>query len=255
MFKVFYCLLMVCVSAHTFAGLNDEFIFSSKLGLSKDSVTSRYTSFDEFGFGGQLNGLPRDTNHTLFYVKDNLHSVFVGHDYKPDFFNSELEMRKWAFSVVTLMIEKATKKYGQPVKNSIICTDIESYDNCSGIAKWLGNKKNFIIKISEVPLSNNLSKVYNASSRLHVNYAYLSSEDYELVSLRLDSFVKKAWDRYMNITEKSLGISGLSDIKLEEFLTANAKMVEILRKDNLNYINGVKNNYTPEKFVRSFRLQ
>jgi hypothetical protein len=97
-----------------------------------------------------------------------------------------------------------------------------------------------------------------------LTFSYSSAEHYDMLSARLPHLVKQRIIRNGRRT-RSLLNSELKyyfrerDMTLDEFIMKSAesrgKINEILRKGSVMYTGGVKANYLPDKWARSFRLQ
>ena len=84
---------MAFLTSNANASLNDDFVYSSKLGLTTESVTSSWTKAENgLSFGGHLNGVPRDTWHDLYYLDNKLALVVIGYHPENDKFERVLNV-------------------------------------------------------------------------------------------------------------------------------------------------------------------
>jgi hypothetical protein len=262
--KVIFSVL-VSSSLGANAGLNDEFIFSSKFGLTTESVTDTWTSLEDgLMFGGQLNGVPRDTKHDLFYTNGRLSLVNIF--YRPDQLNFETEKasRKWIYFAAEELVARASKKYGKPVSSSLECGDSVNYIDCRGSAIWKGEKKVFMVSFFEKPFSKYRKALFGYGKTTELVVTYSDVKDYDLSKKRLPFLVKRyneLSDRLLKARLNSIFRYELTkkNISLEDFILNYTNLVgkinEIKRKESISYIGGVKSNYDPKKWAKSFRLQ
>ena len=247
------------------ADLNDDFVFSSKFGLSTESVTTSWQSTEDgLIFGGQLNGVPRDTWHENFFLNGRLSKVIIGYHFNPLNFETELAARRWAIAAARSIIEKANSKYGQASEFTFNCTDEADTAGCEGKVVWRGSRKVFEINAIEVDFDDVTAAYVGFDRMIQTTFSYSTAEDYDLLSARLPSLVKqrlvKNARRTRSMLNRELGhYFKKRKMTLDEYIMeaaeANGKMNAILRKGSVEYIGGVKANYHPDKWARSFRLQ
>jgi hypothetical protein len=259
------CLALALISFNASASLDDDFIYSSKFGLSTESVTTSWKA-EENGliFGGKLNGVPRDTWHENYFLNGKLAKVVIGYDYDPLNFESESAARKWSILAAKSIISKANRKYGLASESSFKCQNEVKFTDCGGKVVWRGARKVFEITAFEMPLSDVMAAYTGFDGIIQLTFSYSSAEHYDMLSARLPHLVKQRIIRNGRRT-RSLLNSELKyyfrerDMTLDEFIMKSAesrgKINEILRKGSVMYTGGVKANYLPDKWARSFRLQ
>lgn len=247
------------------ASLDDDFLFSSKLGLLTESVTTTWTEQEDgLIYGGQLNGVPRDSWHDLYYLNGRLTKIVIGYAPEPLYFETEKASRKWTYEALQALVARAEKKYGPPKKNTLMCADETAFKSCGGSALWVGARKTFEIRAHEQELSDVTAAYFNFDKMLQVTFSYTSTADFDLLSARLPYLVRAHNDRvdrrfrrkmlealgpYLRRTNQSL------DEVILNWADTQGRINEILRDDGMQYIGGVKANYKPERWARSFRLQ
>lgn len=259
------CIALALLSSNVSASLDDDFVYSSKFGLSTESVTTSWQSAEDgLIFGGSLNGIPRDTWHENFFLNGQLAKVLVGYDYDPLNFQTENAARRWAVLAVKSVIKKANKKYGQSSESSFKCQNEVTFTDCGGKVVWKGKRKVFEVSAFEVPLDNVQAAYMGFASIIQLTFSYTSAEHYEMLSARLPYLVNQRilrdarktrlmLNREMKYYLREKGIT--LDEFIMEFAASRGKINEIIRKGSVEYIGGVKPNYHPDKWARSFRLQ
>ena len=256
---------MALISFGANAGLDDAFVFSSKFGLTTESVTTKWQT-EENGliYGGQVNGVPSDTWHNLFYYNGRFASVVIGYQFEPLYFETEQAARRWSSDAVRSLIEKANRKYGEPHANTLKCDDELNAVGCSGSVVWRGSKKVFEVRAAEIVLPELSAAHYGFPTMAQMTFSYTATEDYDLFSVRLPSLIdghnKRLWRRNRQHWNRLWGRHlARTNQSLDDFLLEKAqeqgKINEILRKDSVMYIGGVKANYKPERWARAFMLQ
>jgi len=261
----FLAWVLVFVSCGVSAGLDDDFVFSSKLGLTLESVTTQWST-EENGltWGGQLNGVPRDTWHDLYYLNGKLGMVVIGYGFEANYFETERASRKWSVQAAETLIERASKKYGEPQINTFDCDDLANYSGCAGSIIWRGSSKVFVINALEIALPKLKSAELGFSKTIQMTFSYASLENYDLLSVRLPYLIRGHnerlgrkqrvyWNRLLSPHLRK------NKMTLDEFLLdwmhAQGKINELIRKDSTVFVGGVKPGYEAERWARSFRLQ
>lgn len=262
---LYISLALAVTSVTANASLNDNFIFSSKFGLTVESVTDSWTSLENgLTFGGQLNGVPRDTEHYLFYTNGRLSLVNIFYNSDQLNFETEKASRKWIYKAAEELREKASKKYGSPNVDSAFCKNEVEFTGCEGSIVWKGTNKVFSIRFFEKPYSKYREALYGYGQTSELVVTYSDARDYDLLSKRIPFLVKWYNERsermnrvYLNSLFKYQLIK--KKITLDELLLNHASLIgkvnEIKRKESIQYIGGVKANYDPKKWAKSFRLQ
>ena len=263
--RLFFLFALALVTSGARASLDDNFLFSSKLGLLTESVTTSWTEQEDgLIYGGQLNGVPRDSWHDLYYLNGRLAKIVIGYEPDPLYFETEKASRKWTYQALQALAERAEKKYGPPENNSLRCLDEAAFTGCGGSVVWRGTNKTFEIRAYEQELSDVTSAYFNFEKMLQVTFSYTATSDFELLSARLPYLVKahneRVDRRFRRMMLQALGPylrrtnQSLDDVILN-WADTQGKINEILRDDGVQYIGGVKANYKPERWARSFRLQ
>lgn len=248
------------------AGLNDKFIYSSKFGLLTESVTSSWSSENVSGltFGGALNGVPRDSAQTLYHYNGKLSLVAMRYALEPLTFETEKAYKRWTVQAFHELMERATKKYGSPTSENIQCPLAEPFDTCQGEAVWRGEAKVFVIRVAPYSYNKYVRAYYGFPSAFRLEYIYADSADYDLMIARLPSLLKARDERFNRRIRRVLSDILKTELRktgyeLDEYLSTVdspfGKIQEILRKTSNTYVGGVKANYTPERWARSFRFQ
>lgn len=253
-----------CIAQSASAGLGDDFIYSSKFGLLTESVTDSWTSEDTgLTFGGVLNGIPRDSWQDLYFYNGKLSFVRMGYELEPLVFETEQAYRRWVVKALSALIKKAEKRYGTSTDNTINCSS-DANDICSGYVVWRGSNKVFEIRADEQILAGVLQSYFGIKNEIRFTYSYADASDYDLMAARLPSLItsrnKRSIRRYRNILNQLLKtVLAREKQTLDEYLSegtsAQSEINAILRDTAIDYVGGVKANYTPERWVRSFRLQ
>lgn len=261
--RVFFVAL-VSISLETNAGLDDKFIFSSKFGLAVESVTSNWSTLENgLQFGGNLNGVPRDTVHDLIYKDSRLSQVNIFYKSDPLYFETEKASRKWIYTATKSLIDRATKKYGSPLSSLLKCQNAENFTGCEGSSVWRGNGKVFEITLDEKPFNKYREALYGYGKTYALVISYYDADDYKMSRVRTSYLINwhnersaRQFKRYLNATFKYYINQGksLEDVLIGK-LKDQGKIKEIIRKESHNYIGGVKSNYDPKKWAKSFRLQ
>lgn len=248
------------------AGLGDKFVYSSKFGLLTESVTTSWSSENVSGltFGGRLNGIPRDSAQTLYHYNGKLSLVAMEYALEPLTFETEKAYKRWTVRALHQVIERATKKYGSPTSENIQCPLVEPFDLCQGEIAWRGDAKVFAIRVAPHSFGKYAKAYYGLDSAFRLEYLYADAADYDLMSSRLP-FLLKARDDRSNRSLRRLLVELLkpelrkTGYDLDEYLSKVdspvSRIQEILRKTSNTYVGGVKANYTPERWARSFRFQ
>lgn len=260
------CILALSLSLKVSAGLNDEFIFSSKFGLLTESVTSNWRTDDVAGisYGGELSGIPRDSGQVLYYYNGKLSLVLMGYGLYPQTFETERAYKRWTVQAVNLLREKAEQKYGIPSRDDLICPITEPFAHCEGSVVWRGDKKVFDIQVSPRNLSKYDQAYYGIAEAFQFRYLYVAVEDYDLMMARLPSLNQTREERQTRNMRRNLSTilryelrnSGLDlDDYLDNLANPFAKIQELQREGSNEFVGGVRANYTPDRWVRSFRLQ
>lgn len=260
-FGLVLALTSLCVNA----GLDDDFVFSSKFGLSTESVTTRWNA-EENGliYGGQLNGVPRDTWHDLYYLNGQFTMVVIGYQFEPRIFETEKAARKWTIEAVRGLVKSARRKYGDPTENTLSCEDETNFTGCGGSIVWKGSNKVFEINALEVELPSVNTALLGFSKVVQMSFSYSASEHFDLLQARLPSLIRYHNERVSRRIRRDLNRDLRhylirKKITLDEFLLdfkeSREKINEIVRRDSVQFIGGVKTNYTPLKWAKAFRLQ
>ena len=258
-------MVLALMSVSVNAGLNDNFVFSSKFGLSTESVTTHWSAEDNgLIHGGQLNGVPRDTWHDLYYLNGQLAMVLLGYQFEPKTFETEKAARKWNIEAVRGVVKSASRKYGDPTKNTLSCEDETSFTGCGGSIVWEGSKKVFVINALEVELPDLSAAHYGFSKVVQMSFSYTATEHFGLLQARIPSLIRHHNERVWRRTRRDLNLRlhdylTKKNITLDEWLLdrseSQGKIAEIIRGDSVEFIGGVKTNYNPSKWARAFRLQ
>jgi len=256
---------LALLSFNASASLDDEFVYSSKLGLSTESVTTSWQSAEDgLIFGGRLNGIPRDTWNENFFLNGQLVKVLVGYDYDPLNFETENAARRWAVLAIKSIIDKANKKYGQAEKSTFKCQNELEFIGCGGKVVWKGSRKVFEVSALEVSLDKVQAAYMGFARIIQITFSYTATENYELLSARLPYLVNERVLRDARRTRSMLNREMKyylreKEISLDEFIMefaeSRGKINEIIRKGSVEYVGGVKANYHPDKWAKSFRLQ
>lgn len=247
------------------ASLNDDFVYSSKLGLTTESVTSSWTKAENgLSFGGHLNGVPRDTWHDLYYLDNKLALVVIGYHPENDKFESGKASRQWSIEATNNVVINASRKYGEPEINTLTCEDQQDFSGCSGDIIWKGSKKVFSIKVEEVELSKIRSVELGFSTIIQMTFAYTKTEHFGLLQARLPSLINDRNDRmsrrlvshYKNLLSRYLRSENMT---FDEMLNDHQEMLnrirDIKRDSSATFVRGVKPGYEAERWAKSFRLQ
>lgn len=265
-FRGFICVLALSLSLRASAGLNDAFIFSSKFGLITESVTRNWQTDDVAGisYGGELNGTPRDSGQVLYYYNGKLSLVLMGYGLYPQTFETEVAYKRWTVQAVNLLREKAEKKYGIPSSDDLNCPVLEPFATCEGSVVWRGEEKVFDIQVSPRDLSKYERAYYGIAEAFQFRYLYAASADYDVMMARLPSLNQTLQERQTRNLRRDLSTrlryelrnTGLDlDEYLEGLANPFAKIQELQREGSTEFVGGVRANYTPDRWVRSFRLQ
>ena len=168
----FYSVLLwssfISIEAH--ASLNNEFVYSQKLGTHIDTVISKTSGLRHsaktpegysFVFGGYLNGAPKIFSKTLYVFKDD-HLILINlyADNPTSKFESPSDRNKWTYFFYKALTENLKNNYGklfsaEPSK-SPSCEDYKFYENCYSSYYLKGKKKGigiYIYNSREVALS------------------------------------------------------------------------------------------------------
>ncbi len=258
-------LALVFLTLNANASLNDDFVFSSKLGLTTESVTSSWTKAENgLSFGGKLNGVPRDTWHNLYYLDNKLALVVIGYHPENDKFESGKASRQWSIEATNNVVINASRKYGDPEINTLTCEDQQDFSGCSGDIIWKGSKKVFSIKVEEVELPKIRSIELGFSTIIQMTFSYTKAEHYGLLQARLPSLIN---DRNDRVSRRLISYykSRLSqylrneNMTFEEMLNDRQEMLlrirDIKRDSSATFVRGVKPGYEAERWAKSFRLQ
>jgi len=260
-------ILLSLIIINASANLDDDFVYSAKLGLLTETVTTDWTTQENgLAYGGTLNGVPRDTWQDLFYYNGKLSFVSMGYQLEPLVFETEKAYRRWTIEALTLLVEKAEKKYGPPDFDSLQCPLLEPFEVCEGEVVWKGSKKVFHIRADNITLGAYGETYYGLKRIVRMTYGYGTLRDYDMMAVRLPFLIDQHNDRWLRDIKRRLLEILQPYLKrnrttLEEYLENNvrfnshARILEILRKNSINYVGGVKANYDPRRWVRSFRLQ
>ena len=260
-------ILLSLIMASASANLDDDFVYSSKLGLLTESVATSWTSQENgLSIGGSLRGTPRDTWHTLYHYNGKLSSVSMGYALEPLVFESEKAYRRWTIEALNLLAEKAEGKYGPPDFNSLECPLSEPFNVCEGSIIWRGTNKVFHLRADNITLDSYRETYYGLKRIIRMTFGYGTLRDYDMMTARLPFLIEQTYDRNLRVVRRELlkilePILKRERVSLEEYLKTSvrfnslAKIQEILRKTSLTYVGGVKANYEPKRWIRSFRLQ
>lgn len=260
-----FSLALVLLTLDTNAGLEDDFVFSSKLGLTTESVTSNWVKAENgLSYGGELRGTPRDTWHNLYYLDNKLALVVIGYYPESDKFETGKASRQWSIEAARNLIEIASRKYGVPETNTLTCKDEKQFYGCSGDIIWKGSKKVFAIKINEVQLPEIRSIELGFSTSIELTFSYTKTEHFGFLQARLASLINDHNDRIARSTTvyyKNLLSPYLrnKNITFEEMIKDRqellVKIKEIKRSSSSTFVQGVKPGYEAGRWAKSFRLQ
>jgi hypothetical protein len=247
------------------AGLDDAYIYSAKFGLSTESVTTNWTTLENsLSWGGQLNGPPKDSEHSLFYYNNRLSMAVLNYELDPLTFETEAAYKRWMITAINLLMEKAKRKYGEPSEDSLNCPVEPPFNICEGSVVWNGELKVFEITVRRQILDIASQNYYGMEAKVGASFIYASSSDYALLRERFPTLIRnlnEARERRSRalLREYLKGYLLQRNMSFEELLNETSAMVSeinrIKRASSLQYLGGVKANYAPEKWVRSFRLQ
>jgi hypothetical protein len=256
---------LVFLTLNANASLNDDFVFSSKLGLTTESVTTSWTKAENgLSFGGDLNGVPRDTWHDLYYLDNKLALVVIGYHPENDKFETGKASRQWSIDAANNLIKHASRKYGEPEVNTLTCENQQDFFGCKGNVVWKGSRKVFSIKIEEVELPKIRSLELGFSTIIQMTLAYTKAEHFGFLQARLPYLINDRNDRIVRrLTSyyKKYVFSYLrqENMTFEELLNDQQekldKILNIKRDSSATFVRGVKPGYEAERWAKSFRLQ
>ena len=153
----------IFLSADSDASLNNQFVYSQKLGTHIETVTSKTkglrvaTKTPEgytFIFGGYLNGAPKIFSTTLYVFKDD-RLIFINlyADNAASKFGGPQERNKWTYNFYQALTKNLEKNYGSffspeesPGAN---CEDYRFYEKCNDRYYLQGKKKGIGIYIDD----------------------------------------------------------------------------------------------------------
>jgi hypothetical protein len=153
----------IFLSADSDASLNNQFVYSQKLGTHIETVTSKTkglrvaTKTPEgytFIFGGYLNGAPKIFSTTLYVFKDD-RLIFINlyADNAANKFGGPQERNKWTYNFYQALTKNLEKNYGSffspeesPGAN---CEDYRFYEKCNDRYYLQGKKKGIGIYIDD----------------------------------------------------------------------------------------------------------
>ena len=257
--------VLLILSKGAAAGLDDDFIYSSKFGLLTETVTSSWTTLDSgLAYGGFLNGIPRDSWQELYFLNGKLSLVSMGYLPDPLFFETEAAYHRWLNGAFKALLEKGSQKYGLPQSEDASCESNGQFELCSGTVLWVGDRKFFQISMYQTSPSDIEKSFYGFSVNNHLNFEYGDVQNLGFIQSRAASLRRERMQRFSRTIEGQLRdllepILRREGISLEDYLAQlenpYAKIRDIRRKTSVTYEGGVKANYTPDRWVRSFRLQ
>ena len=156
---IFYIFFSIDIAA----SLNNQFVYSQKLGTHIETVTSKTkglrtaTKTPEgytFVFGGYLNGAPKIFSTTLYVFKDD-RLIFINlyADNPANKFGGPQERNKWTYNFYQGLTKNLEKNYGSlfspeesPGAN---CEDYRFYEKCNDRYYLQGKKKGIGIYIED----------------------------------------------------------------------------------------------------------
>jgi hypothetical protein len=188
----------------------------------------------------------------------------LNYELDPLTFETEAAYKRWMITAVNLLMEKAKQKYGEPAEDSFNCPAEPPFNICEGSVVWSGEQKVFEITVRRQILDIASQNYYGMEAKVGASFIYASSADYALLRKRFPILVQKlneARERRSRalLREYLKGYLLRRNMSFEELLHETGEMISeinrIKRASSLQYVGGVKANYAPEKWVRSFRLQ
>ena len=153
----------IFLSADAAASLNNQFVYSQKLGTHIETVTSKTKGLRvakktpegyTFIFGGYLNGAPKIFSRTLYIFKDD-RLIFINlyADNAANKFGGPQERNKWTYNFYQALTKNLEKNYGSffspeesPGAN---CEDYRFYEKCNDRYYLQGKKKGIGIYIDD----------------------------------------------------------------------------------------------------------
>jgi hypothetical protein len=156
-------MFFIFLSIDVAASLNNQFVYSQKLGTHIETVTSKTKGLRSsiktpegytFIFGGYLNGAPKIFSRTLYVFKnDRLIFINLYADNPANKFGSPQERNKWTYNFYQALTDNLEKNYksffGPDAKSAAFCEDYIFYEKCNSSYYLQGKKKGIGIYIND----------------------------------------------------------------------------------------------------------